>query len=59
MTPQEKAQQIKESFNNSLTAKECSLIAIDEIIEALSFHSWQNRNELMFFLEVKMILQNL
>jgi hypothetical protein len=59
MTPEEKAQEIKESFNNSLTVKDCSLVAVDQIIEALSHNSWQNRNELMFYLEVKQILQEL
>jgi len=35
------------------------LVAVDQIIEALSHNSWQNRNELMFYLEVKQILQEL
>ena len=32
MTPLEKAQQLKESFNNSLTAKDCCLVALEEIL---------------------------
>jgi hypothetical protein len=40
MTPQDKAQEIKESFNNSLTVKDCSLVAVDQIIEALSNKTW-------------------
>jgi hypothetical protein len=59
MTSQDKAQEIKESFNNSLTVKDCSLVAVDQIIEALSHETWENRNELMFYLEVKQILQEL
>jgi hypothetical protein len=59
MTPQDKAQEIKESYNNSLTVKDCSLVAVNQIIEALSHNSWENRNELMFYAEVKEILLEL
>jgi hypothetical protein len=59
MTPQDKAQEIKESYNNSLTVKDCSLVAVNQIIEALSHNSWENRNELMFYMEVKRILLEL
>jgi len=59
MTPQDKAQEIKESYNNSLTVKDCSLVAVNQIIEALSHNSWENRNELMFYMEVKEILLKL
>ena len=44
MTPQEKAQQLKESFNNSLTAKECALVCLDLTISVIDpetqFKSW-------------------
>jgi len=59
MTSQDKAQEIKESYNNSLTVKDCSLVAVTQIIEALSHNEWQNRNELMFYKEVKQILLEL
>lgn len=59
MTPQDKAQEIKESYNNSLTVKDCSLVAVNQIIEALSHNFWENRNELMFYTEVKEILLEL
>lgn len=59
MTPQDKSQEIKESYNNSLTVKDCSLVAVNQIIEALSHNSWENRNELMFYTEVKEILLEL
>jgi hypothetical protein len=59
MTSQDKAQEIKESYNNSLTVKDCSLVAVNQIIEALSHNSWENRNELMFYTEVKEILLEL
>jgi hypothetical protein len=59
MTPEEKAYQLKESFGNGLTTRDCALICIDEILEALSYHSWQNRNEIIFFVGVKKQLQEL
>jgi hypothetical protein len=59
MTPQEKAFQLKESFGNGLTTRDCALICIDEILEALSYNSWQNRNEIIFFVGVKKQLQEL
>lgn len=59
MTSQDKAQEIKESYNNSLTVKDCSLVAVNQIIEALSHNSWENRNELMFYTEVKQIILEL
>jgi len=59
MTSQDKAQEIKELYNNSLTVKDCSLVAVDQIIEALSHNSWENRNELMFYTEVKQTLLEL
>jgi hypothetical protein len=59
MTPYEKALQLKESFNDALTTRDCAIVCVDEIMEALSDRSWQNRNELMFYLEVKQILQEL
>jgi hypothetical protein len=57
MTPEEKAFQLKESFGNGLTTRDCALICIDEILEALSYNSWQNRNEIIFFVGVKKQLQ--
>jgi len=34
MTPEEKAFQLKESFGNGLTTRDCALICVDEIINA-------------------------
>lgn len=34
-------------------AKQCALIAVDEMIELLADDSWRNRNELMFYEEVE------
>jgi hypothetical protein len=59
MTPEEKAFELKESFGNGLTTRDCALICIDEILEALSYNSWQNRNEIIFFVGVKKQLQEL
>lgn len=47
MTPKEKAQQLKESFNNSLTAKDCCLVCVEEILEELDNISF-NENEYGF-----------
>jgi len=33
--------------------KQCALNAIDEIIDALLHHAWQNRTEIEFYQEVK------
>jgi hypothetical protein len=44
---------------NEYSAKQCALIAVDEIIEALSFHSWQNRNEIEYYEEVKQEIEKL
>ena len=40
-------------------AKECALIAVDEIIDALLHHSWQNKNEISFYEEVKQEIEKL
>jgi len=33
--------------------KQCALIAVDEIIEALREHEWQNRSVINYYLKVK------
>jgi hypothetical protein len=35
------------------TAKQCALIAVDEVIEALHEHQWQNRLIIDYWEEVK------
>lgn len=61
MTPKEKAKELLDKHQFVLTekhfAKQCALITVDEIIEALSFHSWQNRNEIEYYEEVKQELK--
>jgi hypothetical protein len=46
-------------FTNILYAKDCALIAVDEILTALDEHQWQNRNVIEFYLCVKQDIINL
>jgi hypothetical protein len=60
MTPKEKAKELI-NFDTELIPEDMGRIlalkACDEIIEALSFHSWQNRNEIEYYEEVKQELK--
>jgi hypothetical protein len=72
MTPQEKAEELVDKFmdysdsrfnvNNDLsplyTAKQCALIAVDEVIESLHEHHWQNRLIINYWEEVKKEIEN-
>jgi hypothetical protein len=53
MSPLEKAQQLKESFNNSLTAKDCCLVALEEILQTCH---WEQTG---FWMSVKQEIENL
>lgn len=70
MTPKEKAQELFFNFyeidNDSIDfgmnkemAKQCALIAVDEIIEALHEHHWQNRLIIDYWQEVKQEIEKL
>jgi hypothetical protein len=73
MTPQEKANKLvskyfyyfPEFYNdreygyNEDKAKECALIAVDEVIESLHEHHWQNRNVIEYYREVKQEIEKL
>jgi len=70
MTPKEKAIYLVEDFakldfglNDKIVIgvnhKKQALIAMGEIIEALSFNSWQNRNEIEYYEEVKQEIEKL
>jgi hypothetical protein len=73
MTPKEKAEELVDKFmdysesrfnvNNDLspvyTAKQCALIAVDEIFEALDEHHWENRNVTEYYREVKQEIEKL
>jgi hypothetical protein len=74
MTPKEKAIEILDkfmehtvewdnvteyAFDSEYHAKKCALIAVDEILEALHEHHWQNRLIIDFWKEVKHELEKL
>lgn len=40
-------------------AKECALIALDEILEALELNTWQNQKQMEYYKEVKSELEKL
>jgi len=58
MTPKEKAEQLVDKFTvvglqQRNEGIQCAVICVDEMIELLADDSWRNRNELMFYEEVK------
>ena len=71
MTPKQKAIELVDKFKLSFAgvisndedwetlAKQCALIAVDEVIEALHEHHWQNRNVTEYYIEVKNELEKL
>jgi hypothetical protein len=68
MIPKEKAQELYKKYApymlewdgvDKWAVKECALIAVDEIIEALHEHHWQNRLIIDFWKEVKHEINNL
>ena len=74
MTPKEKAIELVDmfmehtvewdnvteyAFDSEYHAKQCALIAIDQIFEALDEHHWQNRNVAEYYREVKHEINNL
>ncbi len=66
MTPKEKAEELvykyRDRFYFLLTddaIKDCALIAVDEIIEALECHTWQNKVIIKHYEEVKNEIEKL
>jgi hypothetical protein len=66
MTPQEKALQLKESFNDALTTRDCAMVCVDEIFEFMKMdddytETASNANSIWvnYFIEVKKQLQEL
>jgi hypothetical protein len=66
MTPREKAIELVEQFSSVLMHDElyddsvmCSRIAVDEVIEALHEHHWQNKLIINYWEEVKQEINNL
>jgi hypothetical protein len=68
MTPKQKAKQLVKKFTSATmtlvadyewvddiqSAKQCALIAVDEIIEAIEWHEYETPNkEIRFWVEVK------
>ena len=71
MTPQEKAEELFNTYHLSFAgivsfdddwealAKQCALIAVNEVIEALHEHHWQNRLTIDYWNEVKQEIEKL
>ena len=66
MTPKEKAKELFEKMLycyqghiDEYTAKQCALIAVNEVIEALHENTWQNRLIINYWQEVKHELEKL
>jgi hypothetical protein len=75
MAPQEKADELVNKFYNVIgknyskgdgfgtqlfeEAKQCALIAIDEILHSLEYNTWQNREILKYYEEVKQEIEKL
>jgi hypothetical protein len=66
MTPKQKALDLVEQFSSVLMHDEvyedsikCALIAVDEVIEALDEHHWQNKLIINYWEEVKNEINNL
>jgi hypothetical protein len=68
MTPKQKARELVKDYyvlfsttlENTISeyeAAKCALLDIKNTIEALKFHSWQNRNEIEYYEEVKQELK--
>jgi hypothetical protein len=66
MTPKEKAEELVNKMERPmdgvsifrLAAKQLALIAVDEVIEALHEHHWQNRLIINYWEEVKQEIEN-
>jgi hypothetical protein len=66
MTHKEKAKELVDKFDNAMEfytparyAKQCALIAVDEIIIALNYNQWQNTKQIDYFIEVKQEIEKL
>jgi len=66
MTPKEKAIELVEQFSSVLMHDElyddsikCAGLFVDELIEALHEHHWQNRNVIEYYKEVKQEIEKL
>jgi hypothetical protein len=67
MTPKEKAEQLVDKMKYPMNgvyvishvANELALIAVDEVIEALDNHHWQNRLIIDYWTQVKQEIEKL
>lgn len=70
MTSKQKAQELFDKYMKPIdglhkypmcfdTSKQCALIAVDEVIEALHEHHWQNRLIIDYWKEVKQEINKL
>jgi hypothetical protein len=70
MTPKEKAKELVSKYvhlakqssgaiGTIYNAKQCALIAVDEILTALDEHQWQNRSVIEFYFSVKQEIEKL
>ena len=72
MSPKEKAESLIKKFEslNSIkmsddsrieypTARQCALIAVDEVLNALEEHRWQNRLIMDYWEEIKQEIKSL
>tara|TARA_R110000787_G_scaffold77883_1_gene170927 strand:+ start:999 stop:1190 length:192 start_codon:yes stop_codon:yes gene_type:complete len=57
MTAKEKAIELYNKFwdayQHDPVAYECAVICVDEILEALEHHAWQNKDWIKYYKEVK------
>ena len=71
MTPKEKAKELcvkffepsvfeyeKKQYFEEM-AKQCAIICVDEILEALEHHTWQNKDWIRYYKEVKQEINKL
>ena len=67
LTPKEKAKELIEkyqfveiaNYTSMFEVKECALIAVDEIIDALDFNQWQNAKQINYWQEIKQEIEKL
>lgn len=59
-TPKEKAREMIESFTDALTLKDCAVVAVNEIIDAIDWHEFETPNkELNYWLDVRKEIKKL
>jgi hypothetical protein len=63
ITPKEKAIELVDTMyviiKFYIPAKQCTLIAIDEVIKALEEHQWQNRHTIENYKQIKLEVEKL